>query len=199
MKMLDKLIALTVILLSGTGAVVACEQYSNFTIDEIKEFRAVLSKDDADPLDRLFAFEQMACSDRPNIRSYAIKQGLNTIQDPLVRNEVMFRAMMQKTRIDVEMGNSRELTKEDKQFIAETGGVYSKLVTGRVEETGCIGMYGNKCDSRYSLFIIGDKVEFNYSPITGVFRLSGSGELVGTLRAADKATYTRIPAVIKLF
>jgi hypothetical protein len=199
MKMLDKLIALTVIVLSGTGAVAACEQYSNFTLDEIKEFRALLSKDDADPLDRLFAFEQMACSDRPNIRSYAIKQGLNTIQDPLVRNEVMFRAMMQKTRIDVEMGNSRELTKADKKFIADTGGVYSKLVTSRKEESGCISMYGNNCDSRYSLFVSGDKVELNYNKVSGVFRLSGSGELVGTLRADDHAGYTRIPAVIKLF
>ena len=184
---------------AGAGAACACDKYSDYTIDEIKEFRAMLGKDDADPLDRLFAFEQMVCSDRPNIRSYAIKQGLNTIQDPLVRNEVMFRAMMQKTRIDVELGNSRELTDFDKKFLAEHGDMYSRLVSARKEEAGCISMYGNNCDSRYSIFINGDKVELNYSPISGEFRLSGNGELVGTIRADNNARYTRIPAVIKLF
>ena len=49
------------------------------------------------------------------------------------------------------------------------------------------------------MFIVGDKVELNYSRVSGEFRLSGSGELVGTLRASDRGEYTRIPAVIKLF
>jgi len=199
MKILNTLLKLTLMMLVSVSAAFACDKYADYTIDEIKEFRAMLGKEDADPLDRLFAFEQMVCSDRPNIRSYAIKQGLNTIQDPLVRNEVMFRAMMQKTRIDVELGNSRDLTDSDKQFVATNGGLYSKLVVSRSEEAGCISLYRKSCDSAYSLFIVGDKVELNYGKVFGEFRLSGNGELVGTLRADNDAKYTRIPAVIKLF
>ena len=113
--------------LFGQSNAHACEGYSNYTLEEIKEFRDMLGEADADPLDRLFALEQMVCSDRPNIRSYAIEQGLKTIQDPLVRNEVMFKAMMQKTRIDVELGSSRELSDEDKKFIKENAGVLSLI------------------------------------------------------------------------
>lgn len=199
MKYLNGLLKLISILLAGVSVASACDKYADYTIDELKEFRAMLGKEDADSLDRLFAFEQMVCSDSPNIRSYAVKQGLNTIQDPLVRNEVMLRAMMQKTRIDVELGDNRELTDDDKKFIAEHGGLYSRLIANRTEEAGCIGLNGKKCDSRYSVFIQGDKVELNYSPISGEFRLSGNGELVGTIRADNNARYTRIPAVIKLF
>ncbi len=199
MKVSKILLKLCVLFVTGSGAAIACDRYEDYTIDEIKEFRAMLGKEDADPLDRLFAFEQMVCSNRPNIRSYAIKQGLNTIQDPLVRNEVMFRSMMQKTRIDVELGTSRELTDEDKQFVAKYGGVYSKIIEGQSEDAGCIMLYRTKCDSNYSLYIIGDKVELNYGNVSGEFRLSANGELVGTMRADNDTRYTRIPAVIKLF
>lgn len=199
MKILSKIAPVLALLLSVPGMAYACEDYSSFELEEIKEFRDMLDNTDADPLDRLFAFEQMVCSDRPNIRSYAIKQGLNTIQDPLVRNEVMFKAMMQKTRIDVELSKGRELSDEDKKFIQDNAGVYSHIVTYRSQEDGCISLHRDRCATEYSVFIVGDKVELNYSRVSGEFRLSGSGELVGTLRASDRGEYTRIPAVIKLF
>lgn len=182
-----------------SGAVHACNGFSEYSITELKEFREMLSKPDADPLDRLFAFEQMACSDRPSIRSYALKVGLNTITDPLVRNEIMLKALMQKKRIDVELGSSKNQTDDDKKFIAEHAGVYSRNVTFQSEPDGCVSLYGGSCDVAYSLFIMGDKVELNYSQVLGQFRLSSSGELVGTLRAGQGAKFTQIPAVIKLY
>ena len=200
MKYLNGLLKLISILLAGVSVASACDKYADYTIDELKEFRAMLGKEDADSLDRLFAFEQMVCSDSPNIRSYAVKQGLNTIQDSLVRNEVMLRAMMQKTRIDVELGESRDNSDQDKAFIAANGGMYSKLVAFRSEKTGCLSLWHNKrCDPNLSVFISGDKVELNYKNVIGVFRLSTNGELVGTMRAGNTDQFTQIPAVIKLF
>ena len=178
----------------------ACETRIQHSIEEIKELRDMLQKTEADPLDRLFAFEELACSERSTVRNYAIKEGLENLSDPLVRNEIMLRAMLQKTRVDVVLGNTKTLTKEDKQFISENGGVYSRQIAFRSVESGCMSLWSNKsCDITYSLFIRGDQVELNYKDVSGDFRLSDFGELVGTLRAENSAKYTRIPAVIKLF
>ena len=200
MKPLGLMMFVAALLSLQTMPVHACETRIQHSIEEIKELRDMLQKAEADPLDRLFAFEELACSERPTIRNYAIKEGLENLSDPLVRNEIMLRAMLQKTRMDVVLGNSRTLTSGDKKFINEHGGVYSQKIAFRSAESGCISLYSAKgCDTAYSLFIRGDLVELNYSHVSGEFRLSETGELVGTIRAQNHANYTRIPAVIKLF
>lgn len=200
LKYIVKLCGMLSLFALSVGLAFACDEYTDYTTDELKELRSVLNNDDADPFDRMEALERMACSDSPNIRHYAYKQGLENIQEPFLRNEVMLRALMEKTRIDVELGNSREMTKDDKAFVATHGGMYSHHVKYRSSSQGCIGFYYNdKCAPASGMMISGDKVELNYSHVSGVFRLSGAGELVGTLRAQNHSKYTRIPAVIKLF
>ena len=199
MKLIIPVWFLFILAVLQSSAAHACDDYASYSIDEIKEFRNMLSKSDADPLDRMFAFEQMACSDRPSIRHYALKEGLNTIKDPLVRNEIMLRAMMQKVRIDVELSKTKQLTGSDKSFIKEHGSVFSNLVTFRSEDDGCLGLHYAKCEPRYSAFVVGNKLELNSGGTSGSFTLSTNGELVGTLRAGNSANYTNIPAVIKLF
>ncbi len=200
MKPLGLMMFVAALLSLQTMPVHACETRIQHSIEEIKELRAMLQKAEADPLDRLFAFEELACSERPTIRNYAIKEGLENLSDPLVRNEIMLRAMLQKTRVDIILGNSRTLTTEDKRFINQNGGVYSKKITFRSTESGCVSLRNTRgCDNSYGLYIRGDQVELNYSQVSGEFRLSESSELVGTIRAQNHANYTRIPAVIKLF
>lgn len=199
MKHMMKLLVASLALLLQ-GAALACDKYVNYPMEEIKEYRDMLLKPDADPLDKLHAFELLACSDRPNIRHYALKNGFDNIDEPLVRNEIMLKAMLQKTRIDVELGDNGELTEADKNFIAQHGGVFSNIVSYRSEKDGCISLYDKRsCDVDSSYFIRGNKVELIYSGAWGKFELSASGELVGTLRPQNTAYHTHIPAVIKLF
>ena len=142
----------------------------------------------------------MACSDSPNLRHYAFMQGLINIEEPFLRNEIMLKALMEKQRVDVELGASSEMTKGDKEFVKKHAGVYSKRVIFRSQPAGCISFYSrDSCGSSQGLFASGDRVEFNDGHVSGLFRLSREGELVGTLRAQNHEKYTRIPAVIKLF
>ena len=62
----------------------------------------------------------MACSDSPNLRHYAFMQGLINIEEPFLRNEIMLKALMEKQRVDVELGASSEMTKGDKEFVKKT-------------------------------------------------------------------------------
>lgn len=199
-KIVGLLAGFVCLFLIHTGSVLACESYTDYSTDELKELRDAINQSDADPLDRMLAFEKMMCSDSPNMRHYAMEQGMKNVDDPLVRNEIMLKALLEKRRIDVEIGTSKDMTKNDKAFVAEQGGVYSHKVTYRSEPEGCIGLYQTeKCDSTYSLIISGDRVELNYQQVSGTFRLSKAGELVGTIRARNHQNYTQLPAVIKLF
>lgn len=199
MRVVSALILVAGITVFQSGVIFACEKLTPYSTEELKEYLEILGKSDADPLDRMFAVEKLACSDNPNLRNYAMKAGLKNSVDPLVRNQVMLKAMMQKKRIDVELNSNEQLTNHDKKFISTNAGIYSKIVAYRSEKEGCVSLYDKKCIPTRSLFIIGDKVEYNYNSVFGEFRLSKTGELVGFLRAENNSNYSRIPAVIKLF
>lgn len=184
--------------LVGLNKAFACDEYEPFTLEEIKEFRAVLQNKESSSLDMLFAFEQMACSDRPTVRHFALEEGLKNFKDPLVRNEILLRAIMQKSTINIVLSETRDLTSKDKAFIAQHAGVYSHDIVYRSMPDGCIGLYTKDCQVAYSVFIHGDKVQFRYGVIIGEFVLADTNELVGTIRGGKTKDYTQIPAVIKL-
>jgi hypothetical protein len=199
MRVINALLITTGIVMLHTQAV-ACEKFHSLSNEEMKENRDMLVKPDADPLDRMFAFEQLVCSDNPSLRDYAIKMGLTNSADPLVRNQVLLKAMMQKKKVVVELHPDKESTKSDKAFIAENAGVYSKIVHYRSEKEGCLSLSSDReCLAARSVFVKGNKVEYNLLSVYGQFELSQSGELIGFLRVADSSKYSRIPAVIKLF
>lgn len=177
----------------------ACDEYRNLSSSEMKEFRDKLLETGADPLDRLFAFEELSCSDKPAVRSYAIREGLKSATDPIVRHQILFEALMQKTRIDVVLSKSKKLKGGDKQFFETHSGVYSRNVTHRNREAGCIGLNFRECEPSDSLFIKGDVVEYNRGHIVGVFKLTDQNELVGYVRPQDNPNYSNIPAIIRLF
>lgn len=177
----------------------ACEEYRDLTNGEIKEFRDKLIETGADPLDRLFAFEELVCSDRPTVRNYAIREGLRSATDPIVRHQILLEALMQKTRIDVEMTRSKKLKDGDKRFFDEHSGIYSRNVTFRDRAQGCIGLNYNSCEPGDSLFVKGEVVELNRGYMVGLFKLTPQNELVGYVRPQANRNYSNIPAIIKLF
>ncbi len=200
MQLIYRISAILCLSISFQQTVFSCEKYESFTLDEQKSFREMLNKSNADPLDRLFAFNRLACSDDPNIRSYAVREGLKNSSDELVRNQVMLTAFMQMKRVDIELGESTDATKDDQSFIKKNSGIFSKNVQYRSKTDGCISLYrADKCLSSSSLFIKGDKIEYNYKSIFGEFRLTSNNEMLGFLRVANTKKYSRIPAVIKLF
>ncbi|GAB4360065.1 MAG: hypothetical protein Kow0026_22140 [Oricola sp.] len=91
-----------------SGRALACEKYKALDMIEMKEYRDKLVQPDADPLDQLFAFRELSCSDQPTIRAFAIREGLKSASDDLVRHEIMFEALMQMSRIDVELVTTKE-------------------------------------------------------------------------------------------
>lgn len=170
----------------------ACDEYRDLSNSEMKEFRNKLVETGADPLDRLFAFEELSCSDKPAVRSYAIREGLKSATDPIVRHQILFEALMQKPRIDVVMSKSKKLKSGDKEFFETYSGVYSRNVTFRDRSVGCIAINYRECRSSDSLFINGDVVEYNQGYIVGLFKLTEQNELVGYIKPRDHPNYSNI-------
>lgn len=178
----------------------ACEEYQSLSPTELKEYRNKLVEKDADPFDRLFAFEGLVCSDKPAIRAFAIKEGLKSSSDELVRHQILIEAMMQKTRIDILLSASSKSTSDDKTFIKEHSGVYSRIVKFRSRQNGCLGLFNDRgCFSGRSMIITGGRVELTNGNLIGVFDLSPENKLIGFIRASEHPKYSRIPAVIELF
>ena len=100
-----------------------------------------------------------------------------------VRNKIMFEALMQKTRIDVEMFPNGDSTERDKKFVANYQGVLTREVEFRDRKLGCIGINRRNCDPRISLYIKGDTVEYSLNSTKGLFKLSPQNELVGYIIA----------------
>ncbi len=198
-RVLETLFFLNVFVLTFSSLTYACETFENLSNEDVKLFRDKLIEPNADSLDKLFAFEKLACSNNPTIRALAVREGLSKSSDELVRHQILLEAMMQKNRIDIELADGRNLTPNDKKFINSHAGIYSRKVEGRDRSFGCLALHRQGCRSDDAVFIKGDLVEFNRGRITGVFRLSTQNELVGYLKPQANNRYSKIPAVIKLF
>jgi hypothetical protein len=183
----------------GTGIAAACEDFKSHTTDDMKEFRKVLSSEEADPFDRIFAFQELACSDQPVMRAYAIKAALENSSDELVRNQVLLAALLQKKRIDIEIMNP-DNNSQIKEFLSYNhGGIFRYSVMETSEKLGFLSFddgldYNYK--NRRGLFIEGDRVEVSYGNIVGTFRLLETNDLIGTISYPNKGI---MPAKIELF
>lgn len=180
------------------GTALACEEYANLPAQEMKEYRDKLVDQQADPLDRMFAFQELVCSSNPVMRAYAVREGMRSSVDPIVRQQILFDSMMQKTRLDIEMAAGPDATKGDRDFVKKHSGIWSMQVTFRSRTDGCLGLYYSNCNPQNAIFIRGDKATFTYDSAIGEFHLSDSGEMVGYVRVSNRQDYSRIPAVIKL-
>ena len=91
------------LVLFAATPVLACETYKALSATELKEFRDKLAEQDADPIDRLFAYQELACSDQPVMRAYAIRAGMENAKDPILRQQIAFDALMALPRVDIEL------------------------------------------------------------------------------------------------
>lgn len=197
MKTFCTTITLLIGIIAATNSM-ACEQYRTIANEELKEHRDILKNANSDPLDRLFAFHEMSCSDKPTIRAYAIREGISSAKDDLVRHEIMFEAIIQLTRLDIQMSSTGRVSKKAKEFITRNSSLWFANIPYRDRTIGCISFYyKEQCSLKRSAFLRGGNLELNYDDTVGSFKLTSANELVGYL--VPNNIIGKIPAVIKLF
>ena len=195
-------LALLASLFMNVGAAQACDGYVSIAAEDMKAYRDKLAEPGADPLDQLFAFQQLVCSDNPTIRAYAIRTGLTVGTDPLLRSQVLLDAMLAKHTIEIEVVAGKQSTADDKEWLKSFGGILVFEVAYSSAAEGCVDVrYNDECTNESAFFMSGTKVSFysSFSRITGQFELSDDNELVGTIQVDRNGTHGLIPGVIKLF
>lgn len=187
-------IMVTLLLFVIANQAQACEQYEPIPLAELKEYRTKLLEPEADPFDRLFAFEQLSCSDKPTIRSFAIQEGMKSANNDIVRTEILLQAILQRRQIVIELISANP-SKEVKKRIDRAGGAILETVRGKFPTEGCVSWSNDEECKGWFLQISGKKAVLNGNGYDGLFELSKSGELVGFVRF-DRST--KVPAKIPL-
>lgn len=181
-----------------TGPAVACEEYKTLAQADIKEFRDKLTDPNADPIDRLFAFQELACSDSPVMRDYAIRTGLANASDELVRNQIALEALLQKQRIEIEIIPKGAERKAQEYFKERYNNMIMIEVADTYPEDGCVVFRRNDSDSCTWMYLKldgPDAILAHDRSFSGKFELVATGELVGFVRNSD---YGQISARIDL-
>ncbi|WP_349360188.1 hypothetical protein [Stappia sp.] len=172
--------------------VAACDATTQLTPGEMKEYRDRLEQADADPIDRLVAYRRLACSDDPILRSYAIRVGLKSARDPLLRQQIAFDALMAMPRIDLELSD-QGLGRQAREFVKRHGTLVVYNVAYRNREAGCISLYYNSmCSEGYAVTIKGDKLLYNVVDLVGTLELVETGEFIGAVRYKGEPIAARI-------
>lgn len=179
------------------GSVLGCAEYKNFTAQQVKTFRDLLTAAEADPIDKFFAFEELYCSNSPPIRAYAAKTALATNSDPIVRQQIMLKMLLAKKRIIVEISPAADSTENDRKFIETNQGTMMYLPDYTSESEGCVS-WRPKCEVQHAFLIKGDEVEFADGNTYGHLRLTDSNQLVGSIRLSRSSGWGLVRAAIKL-
>lgn len=193
---MKKLLTLAIpALLAMTTSGWACDEYKTMSQDELKQYRDVLSDANADPIDRFFAYQGLACSDQPVMRAYATRAGLASARDPILRQQIAFDALMALPRIDLELAPNGANEKVQR-FLKENGTVFSYEVRYRSRQQGCIEFYSrNACQEGRSLTLKGETMLFNVGDLVGTLTLTDAGEYIGAVRFKGNP----IPARIRVY
>lgn len=181
-------------------ALAGCDGYIAVDNAQAKEAMALLSKPEGDPIDKLSAFELLTCSDKPVLRAYAMKSGLNGISDEVVRGQILMEMLIQRKLIRVLMKKSSALDQEGKELVERVNGVLDFENRYQDRTQGCVSLaQTSECENNASLYFRGTTVDlmYSYNSLTGQFTLTPDNKLLGVMRVGGRSA--DIPSEIILF
>ncbi|MFO1033741.1 MAG: hypothetical protein U1E15_06615 [Hyphomicrobiales bacterium] len=181
---------LAALLVLAGPAFAACDEYIAVDNAQAKEAMALLSKPEGDPIDKLSAFELLSCSDKPVLRAYAMKSGLNGISDEIVRGQILMEMLMQRKLIRVMMKRSSNLDQEGKELVERVNGVLDFENRFQDRTQGCVSLgQTTECEKNASLYFRGTTVDlmYSYGSLTGQFTLTPDNKLLGVMRVSGRS------------
>ena len=193
------LATLTLFTASEAGAQAQCAQVQQFTRDETRELMSLMVAPEADPLEQLFAFEDLMCASNPVVRNMALKAGASSGSAD-VRSQILFRALTQQQIIRVELGDGRKPDGTSGEFSSR---VLELPVSATNDVAGSISSGGAACNQNHHLQLMGSGIRvYNLINLGGRWQLlsgdmaySHGDAIEGELRFID----TVYPATINLF
>lgn len=180
----------------ASAAHASCAKPVDLDNTQVREAMAVLADQDAPSLEKVFAYEDLACASRNSIRALANEAAIASGSKAL-REAVMASALLGREAIVVEFLDDDSLTETAADYVREHR-AHSYAVQYRDPANACLSLYNSKqCQGAYVLDFSGTSAALTYGKNRGQFTLSDDGRLIGFF--VPEGGGDRIPAAIKLF
>lgn len=185
----------------GHQAQAECAEWQTLSVEQARQHMSELVAPEGDPLEQLFAFGALMCSDQPVVRQIALKNAANAPSET-IRSQLLLTTLMNMTVLRIELGEGKPVDPEGE--IAPTPPTVWLLgVKFRDPPNACLSLFqthgATGCHDRSLVEVSGLRVTMVHwtkdLAFDGKFLYEYGNTLTGEIRKAG----LRIPATITLF
>lgn len=187
------------VLAAGSATAQTCEKKIQFDNAQVKEGMTVLRNNEAEELDRIFAFEEMMCAARDTVRGAAMNAAAKSSSEAL-REAALRERMASRDSFIVNLVDDGNLTEEAATYIRENRSL-SYQVQKKAPEFDCFVLFRSgrspSCSGGRIVDQSGTSVSLQYDGLHGDFQLAEDGKLRGYIVPEDGQL--KIPAEMDIF
>jgi len=174
----------------------ACDEFKPVDLETGQKLMGILEAPNAQALDKIFAFQTLACADQPIMRRFATDEGIKS-KNPLLRAQALAEIVLQRDAIKIELTETPGLPDSLRNWLKAEGHSLVYRVSRPQGRFNCVGINGANCDDlrQYQFRVDGEKVRLFYGNIVGDFQLAEGRNLRGTIKNGANPA---VPAKIDL-
>lgn len=161
----------------------ACEKFVEIPNPRIEELMAVINESGTSELKQLLGFEELACSEKPTVRKFAIDAGMAS-KSKTLRAQALAVLMMQRDQIKIEILEELKGDQTMESFFRQNGRNLSYKFTSRNPASNCVSFSASyKCPEQYMIVMDGLTVRIQDRDkfLSGTFTLQPDNSLRGTI------------------
>lgn len=195
------------LLLSGPAlAQNLCDEAVALSQPQARELLETLQNEAANPIDQIFAFDTLICSDQAAIRDMSLRAGAVS-PNPSIQSEIIFLSLASKSILTVELEEAEGLSKQHYDFL-KSNRINNSNITYVDRANACLSLgQSGKCEENQRVDVSGRNVALSglwkvgnkRTGVEGTFRYDGGEYLRGEVEMLLGSESLRFPAVISLF
>lgn len=175
----------------------ACEEFKKVERDDAQKSVELLEKEQGSSINKIYAFDTLACSDDPALRRLAKEAGLAS-KNPLLKSKAFLATIYDRKGLSLILLDDK-LGEHEKDWVKRNGGMIIIDFYKRDYSKGCINLSSNftGCPSDRSVHIEGLKIMVGFSLIRAELSLVDGNTLRGFLKPNENLK--AIPVKADLF
>jgi hypothetical protein len=182
------------------------EEAVSLSKPQARELLGTLQDEAANPIDQIFAFDTLICSDQAAIRDMSLRAGAVS-KNPSIQSEIIFLALARKSILTVELDEVEGLTKQHYDFLASNR-INNSNITHVDRANACLSLgQSGKCEENQRIYVSGRNVAISghwkignkRTSFEGTFNYDGGENLRGEIELLLGSATLRFPASISLF
>lgn len=176
-------VATTVAVFVASNAAHACEKLVDMPAPRIEEMMEVMKDGGSSELKQLLAFEELACSNRPAVRKFAVDTGLAS-KNKSLRSQSLAILLMQRDQVRLDLLEELKGDRTMEQWIRSNGHSVAYQLHNKDVAQNCISLSPSyRCPGPNMIAIDGLNIRI-IDPahhLTGTFALQPDNSLRGTV------------------